>query len=92
MSEKYLPKYTPFTAQELIDCGWVGRVRRAVVPHGNAVRFHNKSIQAQDINHPERYLDIMLPNGGTKLTSYDDCALIVDMLEGKVPIPEPPEQ
>ena len=90
MSEKLTPKHTPFTAAELVDCGWVARVRRAILDNGYAVRIGNdNSIQSQVINEPHLWMSIMLPTGGRQLTDAIQCALVVDMLEGRTPIPEP---
>jgi len=87
MSEKLIPRFPPYTAQELIDTGWVARVRMAVVTNGNAVRIGDCTIEAQSINQPDRWLVIMLPNGGTKLTSLAECAAVLDMITGVTPLP-----
>jgi hypothetical protein len=90
MSQKLTPKQTPLTAQELVEAGWVARVRRAILDNGNAIRTgKGNTIQGQTINQPDNWCDILLPNGGFQLASSADCALVVDMLEGKTPIPEP---
>lgn len=87
MSEKLSPKHSPYTAHELIQAGWVSRVRAAIVADGNAIRMGRLCIEAQVINRPDEWQRIMLPNGGTQLTSYDECAKVVDMLQGVIPIP-----
>ncbi len=91
--EKLTPKRVPFTAQELVDAGWVGRVRSAILKDGNAIRIgSDRSIQAQVINEPHRWMPIMLPNGGVELTDFSQCMVVIDMLEGKTPIPPPTPQ
>lgn len=90
MSEKLAPLHTPYTAEELVECGWVGRVRRAVVANGNAVRIGPLTIDAQNINRPDEWMPIMLPNGGTKLASLADCATVIDMITGVSVIPPSP--
>lgn len=87
MSEKLIPRHTPYTAQELIDTGWVERVRLAIVTNGNAVRIGDHAIEAQCINAPDTWMAIQLPNGGTKLTTLVECAAVLDMLTGVLPIP-----
>ena len=90
MSEKFTPRFPPYTAQELIECGWVARARGAVLSGGNAVRIGDCTIEAQNINQPDQFIPIMLPNGGTKLTTLRECAVVLDMLTGAAPIPPPP--
>jgi hypothetical protein len=93
MSETLIPKHPPYTAQELIDTGWVSRVRSAIVANGNAVRAgKDQTIQGQVINDPARWMPILLPNRDTHLTDSAQCLLVIDMLEGKTPIPEPPKK
>jgi hypothetical protein len=88
VSEKYIPKFAPYTAQELVDSGWVERVRAAIVKDGNAIRIGgDRSIICQVINEPHRWMPIMLPNGGTQLIDFAQCMLVADMLEGAAPIP-----
>lgn len=87
MSEKQIPKHAPYTAQELVDTGWVARVRAAILADGNAVRVGNLCIEAQTPNRPDDWRPIMLPNCGQSLVSLDECAKVVDMLKGKTPIP-----
>ncbi len=89
MSEQQPVVHTPYTAQELLDCGWVRRVRCAVLADGVAI-FIGKdfTIDAQNINHPERNMPIMLPNGGTKLVNHDACMQVVAWITGEQPIPE----
>ncbi len=91
--EKLTPKHLPYTSQELIDSGWVDRVRRAIVDNGNAVRVGKDfSIESQVINSPSDWRPIMLPNGGTLMIDGAQCAMVIDMLEGKTPIPPPTPQ
>ncbi len=87
MSEPFISRTPPATAQDLIKSGWVARVRLAIVTNGNAVRIGDHTIEAQCINTPDTWLAIMLPNGGTKLASYVECATVIDMLTGVTAIP-----
>lgn len=90
MSEKLAPRHSAYTAKELVDCGWVARVRQAVVNGKTNVGISDFcQILAQDVDHPDRWLPIMLPNGGTQLTDHEQALLVVEMLEGTVPIPAP---
>lgn len=90
MSEKLTPRHTAYTAKELVDCGWVSRVRSAVLANGNAVRIGPLTIEAQNINRPDVWMPIMLPNGGTKLASLDNCTAVIDMITGFSVIPPSP--
>ena len=90
MSEKLTPKHSPYTAAELVECGWVARVRSAIIRDNNPVCIGPAStIQAATAEKPNAWHDIMLPNGGYQLIDMTQCALVLDMLEGRTPIPEP---
>lgn len=91
MSEPYVPKFIPYTAKELVEAGWVSRVRGAILKDGNAIRISPFcTIQAQVINSPDDWRNILLPNGGTRLVDFKECVIVAAMLEGVTPIPEPP--
>ncbi len=81
MSEKLVAKYSPYTAAELVDCGWVSRTRSAVLKDGYAVRVGPfLTVQAQVIQ---------LPNNGVALVDLKQCVTVVAMLDGTIPIPKP---
>lgn len=93
MSEKYTPKFTPLRADDAIQSGWIGRVRSIIVRDGHAVRASAcHEVEAQNINSPDNWQPIMLTNGGTQFDGPIECAKVIDMLEGKTPIPEPKPQ
>ncbi len=93
MSEPQKIIRAPCTAQELLECGWVRRVRNAVLANGNAIGIRNgNTITAQCINEPEKFMPIMLPNGGTRLLDEREAMTVLDWLDGTAPIPEPPER
>lgn len=87
MAESLTPQRAPYTAQELLDCGWVERVRFAVLNDGHAVRLGaGPSIQAQVINSPDDWRDIMLPHDGV-IASVEDAVAVLAWLDGTQPIP-----
>lgn len=84
------PKFPPYTARDLINTGWVTRTRGAILKDGYAIRVgSDQTIQAQVINQPDDWRPIMLPNGSYKLVDFRECVKVLDMLEGKTPIPPP---
>jgi hypothetical protein len=88
--EQLRPKFTPLTAQDVIESGWASRVRSAIVRDGHAIRASARhEVEAQNINRPEIWQTIMLTNGGTQFDGPVECAKVIDMLEGKTPIPPP---
>lgn len=87
MAESLTPKRAIFSARELLDQGWVDRVRYAVLNDGHAVRVGaGPSIQAQVINSPDDWRDIMLPNDGI-IASVGDAVAVVAWLDGSQSIP-----
>lgn len=81
--------HAPYTALELLETGWCHRVRKAILDQGNAVRIGNQTtIEAQCINEPDRWLSIMLPNGGTKLVDMPACVTVIRWLQGHEPLPD----
>lgn len=93
MSEQLTPKHLPYTADELVDSGWVGRVRAAIMANGNDVCIGGeKEILANTKDNRAGWQPIMLPNGGTRLVDFGQCMVVIDMLKGKTPIPEPKPQ
>lgn len=90
MSEKLAPRHSAYTAKELVDCGWVARVRHAVGNGKTNVGISEScQILAQNVDRSGEWMPIMLPNGGTQLTDHVQALLVVEMLEGTVPIPSP---
>ncbi len=90
MSEPQKIVHSPYTAQELLECGWIRRVRNAVLANGNALAIiYGNEIGAQCINEPTKFLPIMLPNGGTKMLDLAEAVIVINWLEGATPIPEP---
>ena len=88
--EHLTPKFTPLTAQDVIESGWASRVRSAIVRDGHAIRASARhEVEAQNINRPDIWQTIMLTNGGTQFDGPVECAKVIDMLEGKTPIPPP---
>lgn len=91
MSEPQKIVRSPYTAQELLECGWVKRVRGAVLADGNAIFIGaGCTIDAQCINQPDKNYPIMLPNGGTKLVDLGACMQVVAWITGEEAIPEVP--
>lgn len=91
MSEKYIPKIIAFTAQDAVTSGWVKRVYDAITRDRQAVRATVRfTIEAQFPNDPTKWGMILLPNGGYRFSTLDDVLAVLDMLEGKTPIPEIP--
>jgi hypothetical protein len=90
VSEKFIPKIVPLTAADVIQSGWASRVRSIILRDGHAIRasIHHE-VEAQNINRPEVWQAIMLTNGGTQFDGPAECAKVIDMLEGKTPIPPP---
>ncbi len=89
MSQQLTPKHTTYTAAELVECGWVARVRAAILKHNNTVCIGtHATIRAATAEKPNVWHDILLPNGSYQLTDVMQCAVVIDMLEGRTPIPE----
>lgn len=87
MAESLTPQRAPYSAQELLDCGWVDRVRFAVLNDGHAVRVGPLgTIQAQVINSPDDWRNIMLPHDGI-IASVADAVAVVAWLDGTQSIP-----
>lgn len=88
MSEKLTPKFTPFTAADVVDrdgvAGWASRVKFA---NPRQVRVGTDySIEAR-LNLNDQWQPIMLPNGGTQFESLNEAAKVLRMIQGTDPIP-----
>lgn len=89
MSEPQKIVHVPYTAHELLETGWIHRVKKAVADNGNAIFIGaGCTIDAQCINEPEKNYPIMLPNGGTKLVDLGSCLQVVAWITGEQEIPE----
>lgn len=91
MAEKFVPKFTPFTAADVVDRdgipGWASRIKNASNLSGHALRVGpDLSIQAKSLVN-NVWQSIMLPNGGFSFVDEKEAAAALRMITGEDPIP-----
>lgn len=83
------PQHVPLTCEDVIRSGWLRRTRNAIVADGYQIRAGaDLVVEAQVINDPDSWMPIMLSNGGKHFADADQLAMVIEVLEGRVPIPE----